>query len=173
MNKLNTKNRKTFIKFLIMDVDGTLTDGKIYISSNGELMKGFNIKDGYGIKELLPRYKIEPVIITGRNSEIVKIRATELNIQYLFQGISDKKKLLYEFLENRSKKDQYRYTYANCIYIGDDIPDLLCMSAIKEAKGIVACPSDAVKEIKDIADFISQYPAGKGAVRDVIEFLIS
>lgn len=161
------------INFFIMDVDGTLTDGKIYISTNGELFKAFHVKDGYGIRSLLPTYGIEPVIITGRNSEIVEKRAAELNINYLFQGISNKKETLDAFLRQKSIKDHCDYTYANCSYIGDDIPDLSCMTVIKGAGGIIACPANAIQAIKDIADFISQYPAGEGAVRETIEYLLT
>ena len=77
---------KEMIKFLVMDVDGTLTDGKIYMGSNGEVMKAFNIKDGCGIAMVLPKYGITPVIITARESKILENRCKELNITELHQG---------------------------------------------------------------------------------------
>lgn len=173
MNTQSINTKKNLIKFFFMDVDGTLTDGMIYMSAEGECMKAFNIKDGYGIKEILPAHQVKPIIITGRSSEIVKKRAMELNIHDIFLGVTDKKRLLDQFLQTKSNDDQCEYTYANCAYIGDDIPDLLCMSAIREGGGIAACPANAVREIKEISNFISQYPAGAGAVRDVIEYLAS
>ena len=78
------------IKLLIMDVDGTLTDGRIYIGAQGEAMKAFDVKDGYAIAHLLPRLGIEPVILTGRTSRIVEQRAAALGIRRLYQGVSDK-----------------------------------------------------------------------------------
>ena len=78
------------VKLLVMDVDGTLTDGKIYIGDKGEVMKSFDVKDGYAIAHILPENNIVPVIITGRSSSIVKERAKELKITELYQGVSDK-----------------------------------------------------------------------------------
>ena len=80
------------IKYLVMDVDGTLTDGKIYMGNEGEIMKAFDIKDGYGIHDILPHAEIKPVIITGRTSAILTNRCKELGIEYLFQGVSEKVK---------------------------------------------------------------------------------
>ena len=82
------------IKYLVMDVDGTLTDGKIYMGANGEVMKAFNIKDGYGIHDILIPNGIRPVIITGRTSNIVEKRCYELGIKDLFQGVKNKFEVL-------------------------------------------------------------------------------
>ena len=78
------------IKYLVMDVDGTLTDGKIYMGNDGEVMKAFDIKDGYGIHDLLPPSGIVPVIITGRGSEILLNRCEELGITKVFQNVHNK-----------------------------------------------------------------------------------
>ena len=78
------------VKLLIMDVDGTLTDGRIYIGADGEIFKAFDVKDGYGIHEILPQHGIVPAIITGRKSKIVEERAAELGIMELYQGRRDK-----------------------------------------------------------------------------------
>ena len=147
---------------LIMDVDGTLTDGHIYISPSGEMMKSFNVKDGYGIANILPEKGIVPVIITGRISDIVKMRCEELGIKEIYQGVNDKVKLLKSLLE---KLDEVAY-------IGDDLNDFECMMAIKNAGGLIGCPSDAIKEIIDISDFVSEKSGGNGAVRDFIEWII-
>ena len=150
------------IKYLVMDVDGTLTDGKIYMSNNGEFCKAFNIKDGLGIHDLLIPNDILPIIITGRESDIVSNRCKELGINMIYQGVSDKLEMLVSIIGDLSM----------VAYIGDDINDYLCMQKVKNARGITACPKDAVAKIKDIADFISEYDGGDGAVRDFIEWLL-
>lgn len=150
------------IKYLVMDVDGTLTDGKIYMGNEGELIKAFNIKDGYGIHDIAIPYGIVPVIITGRSSRILENRCKELGINMLYQGISNK-------VEELKKITQQ---FNQVAYIGDDNNDLSCMIAIKEAGGIVGCPRDAVKKVRDVSDFISNYNGGEGAVREFIEWLV-
>lgn len=150
------------IKYLVMDVDGTLTDGKIYISPNGEIMKAFNIKDGCGIHDILIPSQIVPVIITGRESGIVFNRCKELGITKVYQGISDKLQKLKEVVPDLS----------TVAYIGDDINDFVCMKAVKEAGGMVGCPRDAVEKVIEIVDFVSHHKGGNGAVRDFIEWLV-
>lgn len=150
------------LKALIMDVDGTLTDGKIYVSYNGEMMKAFNVKDGYGIKDILPKYKVLPVIVTGRSSEIVKKRCDELQIIHLFQGVNDKAACLAEFLENQ------QLSFEEIAYIGDDDNDL---SAMRKSR-VVGCPNDSSESVKSIAHFISTKSGGNGAVREFIEWLV-
>ena len=160
------------IKYLFLDVDGTLTDGHIYISSSGEIMKAFDVKDGYGIHSLLRKMGIEPVIITGRQNEIVAKRAAELNIKYVFQGVSDKITVMKEFLSSPYGNNQ-RIEYSDCAYMGDDIPDLACMKMISENGGISACPSDSSIQIVEIAHFVCKKSAGNGAVREFIDWLYS
>lgn len=160
------------IKFLVMDVDGTLTDGKINIGENGELFKSFNIKDGCGIKDILPDYGIIPVIITGRTSRIVEYRSKELNISYCFQGERNKRRKLLEVISEFNSSSQIGYTLGDCAYIGDDINDLDCMQAVKDHGGIIGAPRDAISQIISLADFVSKKNAGEGAVRDFIEWLI-
>lgn len=150
------------IRLFVMDVDGTLTDGKIYIGNDGEVMKAFHSKDGMGIA-LLRNYQVTPVIITGRHSEIVEIRCGELKITEIHQGIVDKLSVLKSLLE------KYGCTSAEVAYIGDDINDMECI----EFSGITACPADAVGQIKENVDFITERNGGEGAVRDFIDFLIS
>lgn len=162
---------KNKVKLLIMDVDGTLTDGKIYMSENGEAFKAFNIKDGCGIKDILPKYGIIPVIITARESKILERRCGELDISELYQGERDKKRRLDKIIKTYSDRGN-TINYSNVAYIGDDILDLQCMLPIREAGGAVGCPADAVKEVKEISNFVSSKNGGDGAVRDFIEFLI-
>lgn len=150
------------IKMLIMDVDGTLTDGKIYMSRNGEIMKAFNIKDGMGIRDILYKFQITPVIITGRKSEIVTNRCREIGITDVYQGVNDKLEIIRVLREDLSA----------VAYIGDDINDLGCMKEVKGVGGIIGCPADAVDEVKEIADYIAPHVGGDGAVRDFIEWIL-
>ena len=102
------------VKMLVMDVDGTLTDGHIYVGAAGEMMKAFHVQDGYGIAHILPQLGITPVIITGRSSEIVRVRAGELKISHLHQGIGDKLSKL------REVAAELGATAEEIAYIGDD-----------------------------------------------------
>ncbi|MCD8003146.1 MAG: 3-deoxy-D-manno-octulosonate 8-phosphate phosphatase [Clostridia bacterium] len=150
------------IKYFVMDVDGTLTDGKIYMSSSGELCKAFNIKDGCGIHDILIPAGITPVIITGRRSEIVMKRCEEIGIKAVYQGVNNKIEKLKEVTSELNK----------VAYIGDDINDLSCMVLVKEAGGFVGCPADAAQKVKEISDFIAEHNGGDGAVRDFIEWVV-
>lgn len=156
---------KRRIQMLIMDVDGTLTDGKIYMGESGELMKTFSIKDGYGIRNLLIPQNIIPVIITGRRSKIVENRCQEIGITEIHQGINDKVEKLKQLAGE--KKD-----FSSMAYIGDDMNDFLAMKVIKRSRGVVGCPADAEKEIRKLADFVSAKDGGNGAVREFIEWLL-
>lgn len=151
------------IKYLVMDVDGTLTDGKIYMGVDGEAMKAFNIKDGYGIHDLLPQAGITPVIITGRASHIVVNRCKELGIELLYQGIRDKRKFLEDFLARQNASP------AEVAYAGDDLNDLECMRYVKENGGVVGAPADACVQVREMADYVAPVNGGDGAVRAFIE----
>lgn len=151
------------IKCLIMDVDGTLTDGKIYMGNSGEVLKAFSIKDGCGIHDILIPNGISPAIITGRSSAIVLNRCREIGITMVYQGVNDKVSKLHELCDELSE----------VAYIGDDINDLKAMEEIKEYGGLVGCPIDAVDKVKNIADYIAPHKGGEGAVRDFIEWIIS
>lgn len=146
------------LKYIVIDVDGTLTDGGIYLDINGSEMKRFCVKDGLGIVNSMNK-GIEFIIITGRESKCVQIRATELKIENVFQGVKDKYTFLKEYIKiNNIKKEELGY-------IGDDVNDLKATSLAS----FVACPLDACDEIKNIADYISKKNAGYGAVRDILD----
>jgi 3-deoxy-D-manno-octulosonate 8-phosphate phosphatase (KDO 8-P phosphatase) len=149
------------IKYLVMDVDGTLTDGKIYMGIRGEICKAFNIKDGCGIHDILIPSGITPVIITGRKSDMVLNRCGEIGIKDIYQGVGNKIDALLEITMDISE----------VAYIGDDINDLSCMNLVKDKGGIVGCPSDASQTVIDIADFVSSKSGGNGAVREFIEWI--
>ena len=150
------------IKYLVMDVDGTLTDGRIYMGNDGEMMKAFDIKDGCGIHDILIPAGIAPVIITGRSSKILENRCKELGITNLHQGIRNKIEKLLTITTDLSM----------VAYIGDDINDLSCMEPIKEEGGLVGCPADAVQKVINLADFVSKRNGGNGAVREFIEWIV-
>ena len=145
-----------------MDVDGTLTDGKIYMSDNGELFKAFDIKDGCGIHDIAIPSGITPVIITGRESKILLNRCSELGIKEVYQKVGNKIEQLTQITQELS----------SVAYIGDDINDLFCMQKVKEQGGVIGCPKDAVSDVREIADYISSRDGGDGAVRDFIEWLV-
>lgn len=149
------------IKLIVLDVDGTLTDGKLYISNSGEEMKAFNVKDGLAITKALSLGK-EVAIITGKTSNIVSLRAKELGIKEVHQGIKNKIVVLDEILK------KYNITYENVAYMGDDLIDLEVMKKSK----LSGAPKDSVTEILEIADFISTKNGGDGAVREFIEYIL-
>lgn len=150
------------VKLLVMDVDGTLTDGRIYIGAQGEVMKAFDVKDGYAIIHLREQ-GIEPVIITGRQSGIVEARARELKINELHQGISNKL--------DRLKKIALKYEAVpeEIAYIGDDLNDLECIRYC----GLSACPEDAVSSVKEQVDYVCSHSGGRGAVREFIDKILN
>lgn len=150
------------IKMLVMDVDGTLTDGHIYVSAEGEMMKAFHVQDGYAIVHILPEYGITPVIITGRSSKIVEKRAGELKISHLHQGVTDKLSKLKEVAAQLGAAPE------EIAYIGDDVNDLDCIRYC----GYSACPADAVPEVQEAVDYVCSRDGGRGAVREWIGKLI-
>ncbi len=145
-----------------MDVDGTLTDGKLHISAQGECFKSFNVKDGYALAELLPAMGITPVIVTGRSSKIVEHRCEELNITHIYQGVNSKLSVMHEL----AKKMSFSLC-RNFAYIGDDINDI----EIMEAVAICACPADASEGVLRISDIVLKSEGGNGAVREFVEWL--
>jgi 3-deoxy-D-manno-octulosonate 8-phosphate phosphatase (KDO 8-P phosphatase) len=149
------------IKILVMDVDGTLTDGKIYIGSDGEMLKAFNVKDGLGISKLRTN-NIIPAIITGRESEILKRRSEELKIEELYQGEENKVGKLKELVE------RYKCSLSEVAYIGDDENDLQCIKVC----GLSGCPADAVESVKEEVDIVCTKDGGQGAVREFIEYIL-
>lgn len=149
------------IKYIVMDVDGTLTDSGLYYDDTGNEFKKFSTKDGTGL--VAARYnKMVLVVITGRECAATTRRMKELGVDYIFQNIRDKSECLNLFMrENSIDKEQIAY-------IGDDLNDLECMSLC----GFVGCPWDSCYEVKDRADYISSICGGHGAVRDVIEHIL-
>lgn len=147
------------IKFLVLDVDGTLTDGGIYISESGEEMKKFNTKDGRGIIEL-SKIGVEVGFISAAvSSKIVKQRASMLKVKYFYAGNADKVEILNQWM------DELDISLKEVAYIGDDMND----AGIMEVVGLSAAPSDALGEVKNIANIILEKKGGQGCVREFID----
>jgi 3-deoxy-D-manno-octulosonate 8-phosphate phosphatase (KDO 8-P phosphatase) len=154
------------VRYLFLDIDGTLTDGRIYMGDNSELIKAFNIKDGFGIHDMLIPSGITPIVITGRQSGIVLSRCKELGISMVFQGVKDKASKLLEIVKG------LQCGIDSCAYMGDDLNDLPCMNLIRDGGGIVGCPADSVEAVKKLSLFVSAKSGGDGAVRDFIEYIL-
>ena len=149
------------IKLLAFDVDGVMTDGSVTYDENGVEYKTFNVKDGHGIVRANKSGFIT-AIITARNNGTVKHRAENLNITEIYQGQKYKLPALEEIMA------KYGFTYENVAYMGDDIPDI----CILEKVGLACCPNDAVKEVKAICNFVSTINGGRGAVRELCDFIL-
>ena len=158
----DSEQNSNSIKLLALDVDGTLTDGKIYMGNDGEAMKAFCVKDGFAIGEMLPKHDITPIIITGRQSKIVANRARELGIELVFQGVRDKPALLGKIAAEQG------LSFAEIAYVGDDLRDYAAMKLC----GFKACPADAAAEIRELCDYVSPFNGGNGAVRDICEIIL-
>lgn len=146
------------ITTFVFDVDGVLTDGTIFVFDNGEQVRRMNIKDGYALQLAIKKgYRI--VVISGANSEAVKIRLNKLGVQDVFLQIENKEQRLAEYVKTNQLE------WKEILFMGDDIPDY----AVMKMAGLSCAPADAVGAIRDIAKYISTVEGGKGCVRDVIE----
>ncbi len=149
------------IRLLVLDVDGVLSDGKLYFSNSGDEIKAFHSLDGHGIK-VLQKYGIQVAIITGRTSGIVQKRAQDLGISLLMQGREDKRMALNELL----KKNQVELEHI--AYMGDDLPDLAAIRCV----GLGMTPANAHTIVKQHSQWHSQYNGGEGAVREACDFIL-
>ena len=161
MVKENAKEAAKKIKMLVFDVDGVMTDGSITYDENGVEYKTFNAKDGHGVVRMNKSGFIT-AIITARNNGTVAHRAKNLNFTELYQGAKYKLPALEELMK------KYNLNFENISYMGDDLPDI----CILEKVGLASCPADAVSEVKEICNFQSQYCGGKGAVRELCDFIL-
>ncbi|SMC62798.1 KdsC family phosphatase [Polynucleobacter kasalickyi] len=154
--------RAQHIQLLILDVDGVLTDGSLFISPDGlEHIKVFNSLDGHGIK-LLVENGIQCAIISGRNSEMVTLRAKALGIEHVFLGVHDK------LVVFESLREKLGLPYQACAAMGDDWPDLSVLARV----GLPVAPAQAHVEVLNIARFITRLPGGNGAVREVCDLIL-
>ena len=158
---MNEKERAQKIKMVLMDVDGTLTDGTLLVLPSGEELKSYNVKDGTGII-MAHLAGLKTGIITGKVSKPLEKRAEKLKIFELYQGILNKKSILDEIM------NKHNLTADQIAYIGDDLGDLDIIKSV----GLAGAVADAHSEVKRHSHFICCTPGGRGAVREFIEFIL-
>jgi 3-deoxy-D-manno-octulosonate 8-phosphate phosphatase (KDO 8-P phosphatase) len=157
---LDNRTRARGIKMVLMDVDGTLTDGTLALLPDGEEIKSYHVRDGMGILMAhLAGFKTG--LITGKTSKALIIRAERLRVQEVHQGVLDKKKILGEII------DRHGLTEGEVAYIGDDLGDLPVLKRV----GLAAAVADAHPRVKEHSHFLCQLAGGKGAVREFLEFI--
>ncbi|WP_091989238.1 3-deoxy-manno-octulosonate-8-phosphatase KdsC [Pseudoalteromonas denitrificans] len=149
------------VKLLICDIDGVFSDGRIYLGNQGEELKAFNTKDGFGIKALI-NSGIEVAVITGRQSNIVNTRMQSLTVKYIYQGQENK------LISYQKLKDDLSLNDNEIAYIGDDAPDYPVMLKV----GFAVAVNDAHPIIARIADYKTMLPGGFGAVRELTDLLM-
>lgn len=146
------------IKLIVIDVDGTMTDGGIYYDEHGNETKKFCTKDAAGFF-VAKKLGIDIMVLTGRECVATKRRMKELSVDLLYENIKDKLTFLNDFMKKHELESK------NIMYIGDDLNDLQAMTIA----GYIGCPADACKEVKNVATYVSNVCGGCGAVRDVLE----
>ncbi|MGB8951950.1 MAG: HAD-IA family hydrolase [Candidatus Aminicenantales bacterium] len=158
---MGKKARARRVKMIIMDVDGTLTDGTLLVMPDGEEIKSYNVKDGMGVL-LAQLAGLKVGIITGKTSAALEKRANRLKIYDLYQGVLDKKRVLDDILNKNNLAAE------EIAYIGDDLGDL----EVIQSAGFAAAVADAHPAVKRNSHFICKNSGGRGAVREFIEFII-
>jgi 3-deoxy-D-manno-octulosonate 8-phosphate phosphatase (KDO 8-P phosphatase) len=153
--------RAARVRVMVFDVDGVLTDGRLYFGPQGETLKVFDVRDGHGIK-LLREAGIAVALLSARRSDHVAARARDLGIEHVLQGIGDKSAAL------DAKLAEIGQPIDRCGFMGDDWPDL----AVLRRAGFAATVADACDEAKALAHWIAPQPGGRGAVRAVAEFIL-
>jgi 3-deoxy-D-manno-octulosonate 8-phosphate phosphatase (KDO 8-P phosphatase) len=155
------RERLEKIKLLLLDVDGVMTDGRIFFDNNGVETKAFDVRDGHGLK-LLQRAGLRVGIITGRQSKVVDIRAQELGIEILFQGVKDKIGPYEEVLRSLAIREE------EVAYVGDDIVDLPVLRRV----GFAATVADGAEDLKPLVHYVTHACGGRGAVREICELIL-
>lgn len=155
---INYKEKLHDIKAFVFDFDGVMTDGSVWTYNNGDVIRCADVKDGYAIQYAVKRGYII-AIISGATSLSIDNRMKSLGVSQCMTGCSNKLQTLRDFLSRNHLQE------SQVVCMGDDIPDYQMMRHC----GVAACPADAATEIKEISDYISIRPGGKGCVRDIIE----
>ena len=161
MNKELLKAKASKIKALVVDVDGVLTDTSLTFDEDGKEYKTFNAKDGQGIV-MLNKTGFVTAIITARLNGTVRHRFNNLGMTKLYEGCKNKIAALRELMAEYNLKEE------EIAYMGDDLPDICVLKVV----GLPCCPNDAVEEVKQQAEFISSKNGGKGAVRELCDFIL-
>lgn len=155
---INYKEKLHKIKAFVFDFDGVMTDGSVWTYADGETVRAGNVKDGYAIQYAVKKGYIVAVI-SGATSASIENRMKSLGVTQIYMGCASKIDTFRNFLEKNGLSEE------EVLCMGDDIPDY----EILKASGVATCPADAATEIKEIADYISIFPGGRGCARDVIE----
>ena len=158
---MDLKYKASKIKAVVFDVDGVMTDGSLTFDENGVEYKTFNAKDGQGIV-MLNRAGFVTAIITARENGTVRHRFNNLGMTKLYEGQKNKIAALNAFMEEFNLKPE------EIAYMGDDLPDIEVLKSV----GLSACPQDAVDDVREVCDIVTQQPGGKGAVREICDFLL-
>jgi len=153
--------RAQAIRLLLLDVDGVLTDGRLYFDAKGETLKVFHVRDGHGIK-MAQRAGIEVAFLSGRRSDAAFHRAKELGITKFYEGLRDKVVVLEELLE------ALRLSPQQVAAVGDDLVDLPLLARV----GLAVAVADAAPEVRAAAHWVTTLPGGRGAVREVCDLLL-
>ncbi len=153
--------RLAAVRLLALDVDGVLTDGRLFFTAQGDEAKAFNIQDGLGIK-LLRRAGVEVALITGRTSPLTARRAADLQLTYLVQGREDKKEALAELLQTLGLQ------FSEVAYVGDDLPDLGAIESV----GVGITVANAHWAVRERAHHVTRHAGGDGAVREVCDLIL-
>jgi 3-deoxy-D-manno-octulosonate 8-phosphate phosphatase (KDO 8-P phosphatase) len=151
--------RAARVRLLLLDVDGVLTDGRLYYGPDGEALKAFDVKDGHGI--VLLRDHVQLGVISGRPGRTSEARLRELRFEHLVFGRRDK-------LEGYAQLAHLGVPDAEVAYMGDDVNDLPLLGRV----GLAACPSDAHEEVRAAAHFVARSPGGRGAVRELCDLIL-
>ncbi|MFC3121314.1 3-deoxy-manno-octulosonate-8-phosphatase KdsC [Agaribacter flavus] len=149
------------LKLLVLDVDGVLSDGYVFMGNSGEELKAFNTKDGYGIKAVISE-GVKVAVITGRQSNIVEQRMRSLNVNYIVQGQENKSQAI------RAIMTELNCTKSSVASIGDDMPDI----GLFDNSGIKVAVNDAHPYILGQADFVTSLAGGRGAVREFCDLIL-
>jgi 3-deoxy-D-manno-octulosonate 8-phosphate phosphatase (KDO 8-P phosphatase) len=155
------RKRVEAVKLLVLDVDGVMTDGRLYYHDDGTESKAFDVRDGHGIK-MLKQAGIETVLISGRSSPLVEKRAADLGIKEVVQGVRDKVPVLEKLLSEK------KVGIEETAYVGDDVVDLPVMNRVRFAVAV----ADASEYLFDIAHYVTLAHGGRGAVREVAELIL-
>lgn len=155
-------DRLTDIRLVAFDVDGVFTDGRIYISDDGSETKAFHTQDGFGVRRLL-RAGVHAAVISGRNSPAVEKRMAELGVRHVILGCKDKVAAMQELASSLDIEMQA------CVFVGDDVPDL----ALLDCVGLSVAVANAVAEVRERCDYVTQRRGGSGAVREVCDLVVA
>lgn len=159
---VNLRKKITNIKIVLTDVDGVLTDGGMYYSKDGDIMKKFFVRDGMGVT-LLRKKGIPTIIVTKEKNNIIKQWAKNMHVEKLFDGIINKELILEKICP------QFNVRENEIAYIGDDVNDVELLKIV----GLSASPHDAIKKVKEICDYNCKNKGGKGAFRELVDLILS